>query len=440
MTSSSSLFRAEAALWVLLALVASGAGLMALAGDWRSAGALAVCTAGAAAALHELRRARRNLKLICSVMEKAAKGDLEARIVLLSDKGEIARLAKDANRLIDVTDAFVRETGATLAHVRDGQFYRRIIERGMVGSFGKTASIMNEAVSKIQARLEDFATVVGEFETTVAGIRSSLGNAVGQLSDSAASLSANARKSEARSGSIGATVRETSASVLTVAAASEQLSASAHEIAGRAARSLAMVEEANRHVAETRAIVNRLGAITGITEMVDFIGTVATQTNLLALNATIESARAGEAGRGFAVVAAEVKGLAAQTGSAADRIRGRINDFEDSVRVCIAAVDNIVRTTGQLLEASTAISAAAAQQTEATTKVTQTMIQVSDGTDQVSSSATEVTAAATDTGRSAAAVAAASANLAEQSKRLDQSVAAFIARARDVAGATKQAA
>jgi len=441
MTNSSSLFRAEAALWVLIGVVGAGAIIGGLNGDWKTSGALCLAGLLSLVSLGQLRRARRGMGMICTVLENAARGDLESRVVLLDDKGEIARLAKDANRLLDVSDAFVREARATLAHVRDGQYYRRIVERGMVGTFGNAAGVMNSAVSKIQARFGDFATVVGEFEQTVATVTTSLGEAVGGLADSAFSMSENARRSEDRSSLIGASVRDTSANVSTVAAAAEELNATANEIAQQATRSLAIVQAATKQVAETRAIMNRLGtAVAGITEIVDFIGTVAAQTNLLALNATIESARAGEAGRGFAVVASEVKALATQTGQAADRIRGTINDVEEAVRGCIAAVDGIAMTANQVLETTSAISASAVQQTAATREISQSMTSVSAATAQVSASAAEVTTAASQTGQSALEVGTASTNLADQSKRLDKSVASFLARARDVAGANRRAA
>ncbi|WP_139488932.1 methyl-accepting chemotaxis protein [Brevibacillus dissolubilis] len=65
-----------------------------------------------------------------------------------------------------------------------------------------------------------------------------------------------------------------------------------------------------------------------ISVIINVITDIANQTSLLALNAAIEAARAGEHGKGFAVVAGEVQKLAAQSNSAAEDIRHRIEAIQ----------------------------------------------------------------------------------------------------------------
>ena len=70
----------------------------------------------------------------------------------------------------------------------------------------------------------------------------------------------------------------------------------------------------------------------------DTISNIAAQTNLLALNAAIEAARAGEAGRGFAVVAEEVRKLAEESSTAAQKISELINGIQAETSKAVASM------------------------------------------------------------------------------------------------------
>ncbi|WP_018211447.1 methyl-accepting chemotaxis protein [Desulfitobacterium hafniense] len=72
-----------------------------------------------------------------------------------------------------------------------------------------------------------------------------------------------------------------------------------------------------------------------ISQIVDIITSIAEQTNLLALNAAIEAARAGEHGRGFSVVSEEVRKLAEESRTAADRIRLLVKDNQENVEMTV---------------------------------------------------------------------------------------------------------
>lgn len=442
MTNSSSLSRAEWAVGAVTVLLMIGVAMhLAYELRPRDAAALLFLTVLSGFAFVSIRHARVSIAEVSRVLSTCAAGDLEARLVLLDDGGEIHRLSRDVNRLLDVTDAFVREARATLTCVREGKNHRRIVERGMVGTFGRTSGVMNEAVSTIDGRLQGFNRVMHEFEGTVGSVTASLGEAVVSLSRSADTMRTSASDTEHRSTTIGASAEETSVTVATVAAATEELTAAVEDISRQSERAMIVSRNAGHRVVESReAIVDLSGAVGDIVGVVDLIRSVAEQTKLLALNATIEAARAGEAGRGFGVVATEVKALAGQTASATETIAERIRAVEERAHRCMASIDGITDIIGDVAVAANAIAAAVQQQTAATQEIARSMQMASTATDDVSANVGTVAEAAGVTGRAAGEVATASDELADQTERLQSSVERFLERAREVAGSGRRAA
>ena len=442
MTNSSSLSRAEWVFGGLTVLMMIGTVLHSTWDvNWRNAATMLFMTTLSVLGLVLLRRARRSIAEISGVLDRAAKGDLESRVILVDDGGEIIRLAKDTNRILDVTDAFVREARATLGCVRDGKNHRRIVETGMVGSYGRASRTMNEAVSAIESRLRGFNRVMREFEATVGGVTGSLGEAVHGLSRSAEQMRSSADDTEHRSTTIGAAAEETSVTVATVAAATEELTAAVEDIAQQAERARTVSDHANTQARDSRAAIADLTRAVGdIVGVVDLIRQVAEQTKLLALNATIEAARAGEAGKGFGVVAIEVKALADQTATATEAITERIRAVEARADRCMTSIEGITGVIDEIGAAAAAIAAAVQQQISATHEISRSMQMASTATDDVSANVTTVVAAAGATGKAAADVAGASDDLAQQTERLQASVQRFLLSAREVTQGSRNAA
>ncbi len=87
-----------------------------------------------------------------------------------------------------------------------------------------------------------------------------------------------------------------------------------------------------------------------ISNFVETVTSIADQTNLLALNAAIEAARAGEAGKGFAVVAEEVRKLAGESRTAAERISSVTQRIVESIKDASEGFDTLKEEFGKIRE------------------------------------------------------------------------------------------
>ena len=146
----------------------------------------------------------------------AAQGDLEQRVRDVPGSQEhpdLVELRHAVNRLIDRTDAFVRESAASLASASAGAYHRRFLLDGMTGSFRGAAATINtarDAMAETSARVAAAGVhrlaLADEFEETVLSVAETVAAAATELSASAGSLS----------GSAGAAVREADSAVGTV--------------------------------------------------------------------------------------------------------------------------------------------------------------------------------------------------------------------------------
>ncbi len=380
-------------------------------------------------ALRSLNVATRVLDEAAQVCRRAHEGDLEARILNRRQPGLLGTMQTSINDVLDIVDAFVREASASMEAASRGKSHRKILVRGLPGSFRRSAGIINSGTESLGRRVMEIAGLAKNFGTRLDEITAGLASAAADLETDAEQMATAAKETSRQSAGVMTASDQASSNVQTVASAAEQLSSSIGEIGQQVSRSKEAtgraVSEAGRADVQIR---NLAEAAMSIGDVVKLISEIAGQTNLLALNATIEAARAGEAGRGFAVVASEVKNLASQTAKATEEIGAKVGEMQQSTTISVSAVETISHTISEINEITTAIAAAIEQQGAATGEIARNVQQASAGTSKVASNVTGISQAATDTGEVATRVNGASERVQSEVETLRREVTEFLQR------------
>ena len=328
---------------------------------------------------------------VSDTLAKAVAGDLNARNIGIRSNDEAAEMQRNLNRLLDRTEAFMREVGATMDHAANGKYFRRIVEKGMSGDFLHYTRTVNQATGTLANKIANFGGMTDSFEAQVVGAMENVRGQASDIADIASRMGQNLDKSGSRSMDVAEAASQASTDIEVVSAAASELSKSIGEIGEQlvqstriTAEAVAETDSANQRVRELAAAAKKIG------EVVDLITDIAEQTNLLALNATIEAARAGDAGKGFAVVASEVKNLASQVAKATDEISNQISGIQGATGEAVAAIEKIAGTIQQVNDITSNIAAAVEQQGAATQEIARSVENVSRGVGVVSNNVSKV--------------------------------------------------
>lgn len=246
--------------------------------------------------------ARAALKSLTRICTAASYGDLEPRYIVETDDADIHAVASAVNRLLDIVDAYVRESTAAVSSVSQGITYRRLLQTGLQGAFGDSARAIDQGRRAMQESQKQLAESAAERQELGAELDSTVLKVCDQLAESAGTM-----------GGVAAGVVDF-----------------AREAVDDASRATDTVEGLRTSSQEIRRAV-------------DLITQVAVQTRMLALNATIEAARAGRSGRGFAVVASEVKALADEATSSSEAIITRVEAVQDAAAEAILALEAVTQ-------------------------------------------------------------------------------------------------
>lgn len=265
----------------------------------------------------ELEAYRTTFRTITDVCAAASNGDLEARVPPLGDDPGLNETRNAINGLLDLVDAFVRESTAAIEAAAEQRFHRAFLVRGMRGAFRDGADAVNAARHVMASSKERLAE-------------------------------ADRHRLELASEFEGAVLLATEH----VAAASTEVGATLSDLSGSTSAAVREADTAGAAVASLSSSSDL------IHDVVTVIERVAAQTRLLALNATIEAERAGEAGRGFGVVAAEVRALATQTAEATQRIEAEATNVRAASAEAGRVLQQIVESMRSMHEGVLAIGVA----------------------------------------------------------------------------------
>lgn len=153
------------------------------------------------------------LEEITRVCEAATRGNLEPRILGSSHDQALQRIAECINSLLDSTDVYVRESTAALQAASDGRYFRRVLCRGMQGTFRVGAELLNESLRDMKSQKEQLTeaemervAIVKELEQTLVDSAERISTAIKAISAITKGthvLALNAKIEAARAGDAG---------------------------------------------------------------------------------------------------------------------------------------------------------------------------------------------------------------------------------------------
>lgn len=360
----------------------------------------------------EFERYKYWVKQVSEAADRAARGDLESRVLGCHTGDDLEFFVHRFNLLLDITDAFVREGHASLTAASEERFHRKVIVRGLPGTFRDAAVLINKSTDtmlrscrKIAEAEQERLRTADMFENTIESVIQVVASSATQLQATAGNMSTSAFNTKTQTDTVAGAAHSIANNVQSVAAATEQLHASANEIGRQVENSVEMTQSAVREVRSADQTMAALrDASLRINQVVKLISDIAKQSNLLALNATIEAARMGVQGRGFAVVAAEVKNLAHQTAAATKQVAEMVASIQAAAQGGFDAIDRVGRSISGLERSTDNIAKSLGEQRQANADISRNVSQAAAGTEEVSASVHTVAAANSETSESAKAV------------------------------------
>ncbi len=391
-------------------------------------------------------------KYVVGTMKMIADGDLSRELKIRDDKDEIVPALK---KTIDTLRALNAESNKLSIAAVEGKLSVRGDAEKFKGGYWEIIAGINKTFDSIilplnegmrvsheyangnfNARFDEAVKTRGDyqdFKNSLDGIGTEVSKAMQGVNQQVANLAANAEEANASVQEISAGANQIARSATAVSVNTEKsaqgigqvqqamddLSRAIQEVATKSESVAQLTTQSTNYSRDGMELARKTeGGMQGITkssndvnliitgikgqmdqisEIVDLITDLANQTNLLALNAAIEAARAGDAGRGFAVVATEVKSLAVESRSSAERIAGMIeklqaqtNSAVDAVSAANSGVDEGSRALGETIASFSKIAVSIDQISQHVSEVAAAAEEQAASIEEVAASVSEV--------------------------------------------------
>jgi methyl-accepting chemotaxis protein len=307
------------------------------------------------------------MKGLSSVMDRLAKGDLQARVEGADRGDELGGMAR-AVQVFKDAGLEKQRLEAEAAALRGTTEQERLKAEEMRARLAKEQA---EVVTAIGSGLEhltagdltfqintafppDYEKLRSDFNAAMVQLQNTMKTVIGRTHG----LRSGGAEITQASDDLSKRTEQQAASLEETAAALDQITATVKKTADGAIEARKVVAVAKDDAEKSGAVVREaVGAMTRIEEssgqigqIIGVIDEIAFQTNLLALNAGVEAARAGDAGKGFAVVASEVRALAQRSAEAAKEIKALISASSDQVAQGVDLVGQTGRALNRIAE------------------------------------------------------------------------------------------
>ncbi len=169
MMNMSSLFKAQLALVSMVVLAIAGAGASVLLNPpiWVMP-LISVAVVGLSiVAITSIASIQKIIAGVTEVSRHVRMGDFEQRAIFPSASGNMKQLVDDFNDMINVNDAFIRESALAMQAASEGRYYRKIRTEGMNGAFLGSIKGINGAIDQMAGRDEIVERVIKEINKLV---------------------------------------------------------------------------------------------------------------------------------------------------------------------------------------------------------------------------------------------------------------------------------